>query len=89
VLQQAHRHLNHDTASRSSSQQNIDSYIDSSRPLDLNTRKYRVNNYCAWLNSLKLAASFGVQVDGHAGRMVTPGTSVFWRIRAIPVSLTS
>jgi hypothetical protein len=27
VLQQAHHHLNHDTAGQSSSQQNIDSYI--------------------------------------------------------------
>jgi hypothetical protein len=55
VLQQAHHHLNHDTAEQSSSHQNIDSYIYQSTPLDLNTRKYRDNSYRTWLNSFMLA----------------------------------
>jgi hypothetical protein len=54
VLQQAHHHLNHDTAEQSSSHQSIDSYIYQSRPLELNTRKYRDNNYRTWLNSFML-----------------------------------
>jgi hypothetical protein len=61
VLQQAHHHLNHDTAEQSSSQQNIDSYIYQSRPLELNTRKCCDSSDCTWLNSLKFGAGVGVQ----------------------------
>jgi hypothetical protein len=86
VLQQLHHHLSHNTAERSSSQQNIDSYIYQLRPLDLNTRKNRDNSYCMWLNSLKLSCWFGClggwlrRADGYAGRMVTPGTSVYMHL---------
>jgi hypothetical protein len=80
VLQQAHHHLNHDTAERLSYQQNIDSCIYQSMPLDLNTRKYRVDNYCTWLNSLKLSCWFWCSggwsrgADGYAGHLGTGGT---------------
>jgi hypothetical protein len=52
VLQQGYPHLNHDSAEQLSSQQNIDSYIYQLRPIELNTRKYRNNTYCTWLNSI-------------------------------------
>jgi hypothetical protein len=58
VLQQAHYHLNHDTAEQSSSQQSIDSYIYQSRPVELNTRKYRDYSYSALLNSFMLRCRF-------------------------------
>jgi hypothetical protein len=61
VLQQAHHHLNHDTAEQSSSQQNIDSYIYQLRPLELNTREDCDSSDCTWRNSLKFSASVGVQ----------------------------
>jgi hypothetical protein len=61
VMQQAYHNLNHDTAEQSSSQQNIDSYIYQASPLELNTKKYRDNSYCTWLNSLKFSAGVGVQ----------------------------
>jgi hypothetical protein len=57
---QPHHHLNHDTAEQSSSHQNIDSYIYQSRPIELNTRKYRDYSDRTWLNSLNLSCCFGV-----------------------------
>ncbi|KAF1359480.1 hypothetical protein EJ07DRAFT_120225 [Lizonia empirigonia] len=54
VLQQAHHHLNHDTADQSNSQQNIDSYIYESRPIELNSRESRNNSDRTWLNNLIL-----------------------------------
>jgi hypothetical protein len=60
VLQQAHHHLDHDTAEQSSSHQNIDSYIYQSRPLELNTRKHRNCSDRTWLSSLNLSCCFDV-----------------------------
>ena len=60
VLQQAYHHLNHDTAGRSSSQQNIDSYIYQLMPLEVNSKKHRDSSDRTWLNSLKSSYCFGV-----------------------------
>jgi hypothetical protein len=77
VLQQAHHHLNHDTAERSGSQQNIDSYIYLYQGFQSSTPEY-----IALITILRgsITSSFGVDFsvrsERYAGPRVTPCSTV-------------
>jgi hypothetical protein len=55
TLLQLRHHLSHNMAKQSCSQQNIDSYIYQSRPIQLNFKKSYDYSNCTWLKSLKLS----------------------------------